>query len=565
MNQLTVYEQYLLELINRDRANPTDAAVRYGIGLNDGVDPGEAISEAAKQPLAFNFLLNDAADFHSQWMIDNNTFSHQGVEHAGSFHGSTDQSGTHTDRANHRMIDAGYQFNLGQIWGENLSKVSSGSTTGTLTLTPSIIELVNEGLFKSSSHRTNVMAEDFREVGLATLKGDFDGFDSLLVTENFGKSSNDVFLTGVAFDDLVSDDNFYSVGEGLADIEVTAVRQSDNLTFTTTTTDSGGYNLVLDPGLYEVSFEQNDRAIGSGQAVNITDENFKLDLDTSNLSQNIGEVGKIYNLNHNNKTIQLNNSYINPVVFALPLSYKGVDPAIARITDIETDNFSLYLQEADYRDGFHVAESLSYLVLEAGSWELEDGTILEVGNLDTFANANTAAPWADIDFASDFTATPAILSQVQSDNGAQFVRTRQNSASMDGFELSMEEEEALKSSGHGRESIGWLAIETGTGQWDDLDFQAGHTGKRIDHTWDNINFAQSFDSLPSLFASVATYRNSDPVGLRYNRLGSSSAQIKLEEDRSFDAEIGHTKESVDFLAIAGAGSLSATSHDPTTL
>ncbi|MEL6927302.1 MAG: CAP domain-containing protein [Cyanobacteria bacterium J06600_6] len=549
MAQLTDYEQYLLELINRDRANPSAAASSYGIGLNDGItDPNDIISQDAKQPLAFNFLLNDAANFHSQWMIDNNIFSH---------------AGDNQDRANDRMRDAGYPFIGGEIWAENLSKGSSTSTTGTLNLTMSLIEQINEGLFKSSSHRQNTLEEVFKEVGIAVRKGDFNNFDSVLVTENFGKSGSDTFLTGVAFDDSVLDDSFYSVGEGLGGVEVTAVNLSNNQISTTTTMSSGGYNLALEPGTYEVNFKQNNQTIGNDRRVKIVDDNIKLDLDTSNPSQSIGEIGKINNFDHNNRTIQLDNNYINPVVFALPISYRGSNPAIARITDIQSDEFSFYLQEPEYLDGVHGTESLSYLVLESGTWELEDGTILEVGTVNTNATT-TSSSWADIDFQNDFVTAPAVMSQVQTKNGGQFVRTRQDKASIDGFELAMEEEEALKNSGHASETIGWLAIETGYGSWDGMNFRAGHTGARIDHTWDKINFAQFFDDSPSLFASVATYHGSDPVGLRYTNLGASSTQIRLEEDRSLDTEIGHSNESVDFLAIAGSGSLSAAPYDPMT-
>ena len=549
MTQPTVYEQYLLELINQARANPSATANAFGIGLNDGLAAG-TITNAAKQPLAFNFLLNDAAKEHSQWMIDNQRFQHAGKN------GSS---------AKDRMEDAGYRFTGGWTWGENLGTTG---TTGRLNVNNAIAQ-VDEGLFKSAGHRVNVLNGSFREVGLSGLRGNFKGYDSLLVTENFAKSGSEIFLTGVAFDDSVQDDNFYGVGEGLGGLEVIATRQSDGATFTTTTFNSGGYQLALNPGTYEVSFEQNNLALGSDREITIGAENIKLDLDTSDLTvqsnQTIGEIGTINNLNHFNKTIQLNNSYTNPVVFALPLSYNGGDPGIARITDIQNDNFSLYLQEADYRDGKHTKESLSYMVLEAGSWELEDGTLLEVDNLDTNANVNNAASWADIDFATDFTNAPVILSQVQSNNETQFVRTRQKSSSADGFELAMEEEELYRNSGHSQESIGWLAIESGTGDLNNLSFKAGRRGNRIDHRWDKIHYDFGTDSSPSLFASVSlSYRGGDPVGLRYQNLGVSNVQVKLEEDRSFDSEISHVKESVDFLAIAGSGNLSAAPYDPMT-
>ena len=42
-------------------------------------------------------------------------------------------------------------------------------------------------------------------------------------------------------------------------------------------------------------------------------------------------------------------------------------------------NFTAYLQEAEYKDGAHTNESFSYIVLEAGTWELDNGSLLEVG------------------------------------------------------------------------------------------------------------------------------------------------------------------------------------------
>lgn len=543
MTQPTAYEQYLLELINRARLNPVAEANLWGIDLNDGLAPG-TITDAAKQPLAFNSLLIDASRGHSQWILDNDIFSHTGEN--GSDPGD-------------RIRDAGYQFTDGTTWGENLGFRGS---TGTLDV-GSNLEKINESLFTSFDHRQILLDNNFREVGLGALTGEYQGFNALVITEKFARTGSDAFLTGVAFDDLVLDNDFYTVGEGLGGVEVTAIRQSDNSTFTATTTTSGGYQIPLEPGVYDVSFADDNQILGSSRQVQIGGENVKLDLDTSNLpsqtNQLVGEIGQISTLSDVSQTIQLNNTYVNPVVFALPLSYNGAAPAIARITDIQNDSFSLYVQEAEYQDGIHARESLSYIVLEAGTWQLEDGTLLEVGTIDT--NATTTSSWSSIDFEHNFSNHPAILSQVQTYNGTQFVRTRQTASSATGFDLALEEEELLKSSGHARETVGWLAIETGSGEWNGLDFQAGHTGARIDHTWDGINFQQSFDQTPNLFASLATFRGADPAGLRYQNLGSSGVQIKVEEDQSLDLELAHALESVDFFAIAGSGNLSAIAYD----
>ncbi|MEL6494791.1 MAG: CAP domain-containing protein [Cyanobacteria bacterium J06623_7] len=272
MAQPTALEQFLLELINRARLNPLGEANRFNIGLNDGLDPG-TISTDPQQALAYNFLLDDAANFHSQWMFDNQKFQHGGEIPPGE---------TEADRGGDRMEDAGYEFTGNWAWGENLGNVG---TSGTLNVNNAVLQ-INQGLFGSPFHRQNILDGVFREVGLSALQGDFTGYDTLLVVENFAKSGSDIFLTGVAFDDLTIDDAFYSVGEGLNQIQVLATRQGDNAVFTTTTGNAGGYQLALDPGTYQVSFRQNNQTLGSDRQVTLVDRNLKLDLDTSNLSQN---------------------------------------------------------------------------------------------------------------------------------------------------------------------------------------------------------------------------------------------------------------------------------------
>src|ERR1700712_5544630 len=74
----TNLEQYLVELINRGRANPAAEAARYNVALNEGLAAG-TISTPAKQPLAINPFLTDGARGHGQWMLAHNTFSHTGA------------------------------------------------------------------------------------------------------------------------------------------------------------------------------------------------------------------------------------------------------------------------------------------------------------------------------------------------------------------------------------------------------------------------------------------------------------------------------------------------------
>lgn len=281
----------------------------------------------------------------------------------------------------------------------------------------------------------------------------------------------------------------------------------------------------------------------------------------------IAEIGQITNANHKQQTIQLQNDYVNPVVFAQPLSNKGGDPSIIRITDIDAanDTFSFYLQEAEYLGGWHVEESFSYIVVEAGTWQLDDGTLLEVGTVDTDKTAKwSSSAWESIGFSQDFADTPTILSQVQTNNDPEFVRTRQRDAAAQGFSLGLEKEEALRGGGHGSETVGWLAISSGMGVWDDFAYQAGNTGNTVTHKWHDLDLS-AFDATPNLLASIATYNGVDSSGLRYREVSgtdSNGIQIKIEEDKSLDSETKHTREEVNFLAIEGNGILTAQAYIP---
>ncbi|MGK7956709.1 MAG: Calx-beta domain-containing protein [Crocosphaera sp.] len=289
-------------------------------------------------------------------------------------------------------------------------------------------------------------------------------------------------------------------------------------------------------------------------------------VEVTNTNRVIAEVGEVTNLNHQSQTIVLDHNFINPVVFAQPLSRNNADPSIVRITDIQSNSFSVQLQEptlinGQSHAGTHPRESFSFLVVEQGVWELSDGSILEVGNVTT--DAITSSNWETIDFHHDFTDTPVVLTQVQTDNDATFVRTRQNNATNNGFDVALEEEEAYRLSGHGSETVAWLAISPGQGDWDGNQFMAGNTGNNVTHKWHTLKFGNTFTNAPKFLGNIASFDSADPSGLRYRNLTTGRVQIMVEEDTSKDREMKHTTEDINFFAIEADGNLSG-SADPLT-
>src|SRR4051812_30017007 len=257
MAQPSAYEQYFLELVNRARLDPAGEAARQGIGLNDGLATG-TISTAAKQPLAFNPLLIDAAEAHSAWMLATDTFSHTGAN--GSSPGD-------------RMTAAGYAFNGSWSWGENIS-IRWG---GTQVINQATIDAFHDGLFRSPGHRTNIEDPGFREIGIGVQAGEYQGSNGLTATEDFARSGSQPFLLGVAFDDK-DGNHFYDPGEGLGGVSVD-IRASSGQLWHLATWDAGGWQQRLAAGTYSVTFSGGGLAAPVTRTAVLGTDNLKLDLD----------------------------------------------------------------------------------------------------------------------------------------------------------------------------------------------------------------------------------------------------------------------------------------------
>ena len=261
----TVYEQLMLEMVNRARSDPGVEAASLGIDLNEGL-PAGTIDDAPKQPLGFHPALISAARGHSQWMLDNDVFSHTGVD-------GTDPGD--------RMRNAGYLFSGSWSWGEN---ISWGGTTGTPDIERYTIAR-HERLFLSAGHRKNLCKAAFDEIGLGILEGVFTSvqpYNAVMATQKFARSDSTPgpLLLGVVFEDA-DGDGFYDPGEGVPGITVCAESQQHYAV----TTSSGGYAFPHThiPGLMNVHFSGPSLPVTVSRTVDRTGENIKLDLNITDV------------------------------------------------------------------------------------------------------------------------------------------------------------------------------------------------------------------------------------------------------------------------------------------
>jgi Ca2+-binding RTX toxin-like protein len=259
--------------------------------------------------------------------------------------------------------------------------------------------------------------------------------------------------------------------------------------------------------------------------------------------------------------ISLSRQFVNPVVFAKTTTTNEATPVTVRITDIQSGTFTIELQEPNSEDGAHLVETVTWAVFEAGTWELEDGTRFEVGTVDS--NKLSTAGYENISFTSGmFDHTPTVLSQVQTDNGPDWVVSRQRNADANGVQLTMQEEEALNAGAHATETIGWIAFERSTGSWDGRAYETGATADSVTHAASTQGFTNPFGPAPGLLTSLSRTDGGDPTSARASNVTANGFDVAAQEEQSADPEVLHTTEAVDFFAIAGSGILSARKAQP---
>ncbi|NET78302.1 calcium-binding protein [Okeania sp. SIO1F9] len=279
----------------------------------------------------------------------------------------------------------------------------------------------------------------------------------------------------------------------------------------------------------------------------------------------IGEYGTIDALEIDWQTINLDNTYVNPVVITSDPTYNGTDVAAIRLRNVDSDSFEVRILEPDYyTDNYHAGETVSYFVVEAGEWELDDGTRINAGlhNTDNLVKAKSELDTVDFtdNGLTDFSSTPTVLTQVQTFDGDDWVTTRVDGQSQTGFQVGMQEEESRNSGTHATETIGWLAIEDGASfdSSGDLLLQGGTTGAQVEENFTTINYSQSFDAAPTLIAKMASFDGTDPSVLRIdeNSLSSTTGfEAFVQEDTSLDTETDHALESVSYLGFNGSEGL----------
>jgi hypothetical protein len=239
--------------------------------------------------------------------------------------------------------------------------------------------------------------------------------------------------------------------------------------------------------------------------------------------------------------LEFENQYAFPVVVFGPLGRGDDEPAMIRASNVTASGCDLRIQEWSCQDGIHGAESVAYMVMEAGTHILNDGTLVQAGRVDL----NPASGQTEVTFASVCNQPPVLFASLATANDPSPCVLRVSGISNQGFVCKLQEEEAADQI-HGNESVGYIAWEPTSGAVNRKNFEVQRTGSVVTSYERDLFFGQDHSSGQALFADMQTFNGSNPCNVRYGLLSGTMVTIHIDEEQSLDSEVMHYEESVGY-------------------
>ncbi|MEM9146834.1 MAG: G8 domain-containing protein [Pseudomonadota bacterium] len=240
----------------------------------------------------------------------------------------------------------------------------------------------------------------------------------------------------------------------------------------------------------------------------------------------VGEVGEI-------EIAQRDGASWHRVDFAAPIenavvvataSAAGTDPFTLAVRNVTDHGFELRLDEWDYLDGRHGAESVGWMAVSEGVHQLADGRQIQAGATSLATTGETR--FASVSFRDGFENTPLVFGQLQSETD-HAATDRVRAVSTEGFRAGLQ----LEQGAHAAEAatFGWIALDSAPG--------TAELVRGVTHAPTSVGFGVG----EVLLAEMQTFHGADPATVHVN---DAAATVAIVEERSADPETAHGRERV---------------------
>ncbi len=257
---------------------------------------------------------------------------------------------------------------------------------------------------------------------------------------------------------------------------------------------------------------------------------------TQNLLLSAVEIGEV-SVGHEWKRVALSAAFVDPIVVVKPASLNDASSAVVRVRNVDVQGFDVRIQEWKYLTdqgdtASHAKEQVSYIVIEKGSYVLEDGTRVEAGRFNTDASSS----FAMVGFAPAFAVSPIVMSSVVTYNNDLPVISRVGNIDTTGFGYKLQKEET-NTDAQGIETVSFIAWEPSQGTQNGISFEVGVVADVLSQQTKAIGFSGSYVNRPLFIADLQT-TNGGAVNLRWSNKSTTEINVLLDQEQSLSVLTG---------------------------
>jgi hypothetical protein len=235
-----------------------------------------------------------------------------------------------------------------------------------------------------------------------------------------------------------------------------------------------------------------------------------------------------------------------PVVIMGPATKADGSPLVVTAVDVFTTGFYCQVNEWEYLDGAHGAETVQFLALSEGT-HVFGAQRWQVGKIGALNRTASTIP------LTGFTAAPVVLAQVNSYNnwstadGLLAIKTRISNVTNTNFQVRLETQQS-DTAPLFDESASYIAVSAGTGYLDGAILSAVRTSVSVTDAFSTLTFPATRTS-PVFIAQTQTMNDTDPGELRMQSLTSTNVQVQFQEETSSSADVIHAAEEVGYIVL----------------
>ena len=292
--------------------------------------------------------------------------------------------------------------------------------------------------------------------------------------------------------------------------------------------------------------------------------------DQVSWSENLGPQGELRfevgtsSVGNSFNTVNLNQSYLNPVVIPFYFESANTEPVTVRLNNITSSSFEMKLQTSSGANAN--PETVHYMVIEEGTYQLPDGRKIEA-HRHTTSTIGYKHSWNSdlISYSNSYATAPIVFHQVQTNNDSNWIESWVRSDSSQsqpptttGFRMGLNGAEAVTT--HGSETIGWVAVETGSGTLNGINYEFQQTSDSVrghDNGCYTYAFLNAYTSNPLVIGDQQEMDGGNGGWAVGCSLSNTLIGMHVEEDQVTDAERSHITETYAYAAFEQAFSYRA--------